>query len=74
MPNFSHLDIKYPTVKKIEPDSQIILFTKEVLKTGQCPDNIDLIIGMLKYCYSEGIKNYGKEFQELVELYKELNL
>lgn len=74
MLNFSNLDEKYPAVKSIEPDKQIIIFTREVLKTGQCPDNIDLIIGMLKYCYTEGVKEYTEEFKVLLELYKELNL
>ena len=74
MLNFSKLESKYPSIKAIEPDKQIIIFTKQVLETGQCPDNIDLIIGMLKYCYTEGVKEYTEEFKTLLELYKKIGL
>lgn len=73
MLSYRKLDEDYPNVKEMEPDKQFILFTEKVMESGKCPENVELIIAMLKYLYKNGIGEYTKEFKTLVVLYNKLN-
>lgn len=69
MINCNTLNCKFPNIKELEPDKQIILFAYECSKVGVYIDNMDLSIGMLKYVLNGRIKEYKKEYMKLYQLY-----
>lgn len=69
MINCSILNCKFPNIKELEPDKQIILFAEECAKAGVYIDDMDLIIGMLKYVLNGRIKEYKKDYMKLYQLY-----
>ena len=69
MVNCNVLAQKFPNIKELEPDKQIILFGYECAKTGVYIDDMDLIIGMLKYVLNGRIKEYRKDYMKLYQLY-----
>ncbi|GAA0101588.1 hypothetical protein UT300012_23030 [Paraclostridium bifermentans] len=72
MLSYKKLDEDYPNIEEMKPDKQLILFTEKVMESGKCPENIELIIAMLKYLYKNGIGEYTKEFKALTALYNKL--
>ena len=69
MISYSILNCKFPNIKELEPDKQIILFAQQCAKVGVYIDDMDLIIGMLKYVLNGRVNNYKNDFMKLYRLY-----
>lgn len=69
MISYSILNCKFPNIKELEPDKQIILFAQQCSKAGVYIDDMDLIIGMLKYVLNGRVNNYKNDFMKLYRLY-----
>lgn len=69
MVNCNTIGQKFPNIKELEPDKQIILFAQQCAKAGVYIDDMDLIIGMLKYVLNGRVNNYKNDFMKLYQLY-----
>lgn len=73
MLSYNKLNEKYPDILEQEPDTQLILFANELIKLDIYPENLSVLIGMLKYIFKNGIKGHETEFKLLLNIYEAIN-
>ena len=59
----------FPQAYEMSPDRQLIIFAYKLGKKNFCIDNIHVVMGMLLYIITHGIRNYEKDYKMLEQLY-----
>ncbi|MEG1141830.1 MAG: hypothetical protein RSE41_05215 [Clostridia bacterium] len=60
----------FPSSYDISPDRQLIIFAHKLGKKNFCIDNIAVVMGMLLYIISNGIRGYEKDYKMLEDIYE----
>lgn len=73
MLSYNKLEERYPDILEQEPDTQLILFANKLIELDIYPENLAVLIGMLKYIFKNGIKGNETEFKLLLNIYEAIN-